>query len=98
MRWYWGSPIQEEESIGRSLSCPAYGTDLRSCRNRRFHLPGSPGDCGESRAETVHDTERSNFCGGFSLNPRFRSQAAGQAKAQNAAASAGSAFEKPFNG
>ncbi|MDR2485938.1 MAG: hypothetical protein LBD55_11170 [Treponema sp.] len=46
----------------------------------------------------MKDPEGSNFCGGFSLNPRFRSQAAGRVKAQNAAASAGSGFEKPFNG
>ncbi|MDR1948180.1 MAG: hypothetical protein LBQ38_02200 [Spirochaetaceae bacterium] len=82
--------------MGRSLRCTDCGKDLRVCRNCRFFLPGSRGDCGESHAEMVADKERGNFCDWFSLDPRFRSATAGEPKTRNAAASARSAFNDLF--
>jgi hypothetical protein len=96
MCWFCGSPISDEEPLGRSLRCTNCGKDLRVCRNCRFFLPGSRGDCGESRAEMVADKEGANFCDWFSLDPRFRSDTTGEKKARNAAASARSAFNALF--
>lgn len=97
MCWFCGSPITENEPLGRSFRCAQCGKDLRSCRNCRFCLPGIRADCGESHAEPVGDKERGNFCDWFSLDPRFRSAASGERKARDAAVSARSAFEDLFN-
>jgi hypothetical protein len=45
----------------------------------------------------TEDKERANFCDWFSLDPRFRSAAAGEKNARNAAASAKSAFDALFS-
>jgi hypothetical protein len=97
MCWFCGAPITDSEPIGRSLRCADCGKDLRSCRHCRFYLPGSRGDCRESRAEAVADKERGNFCDWFSLDPAFRSATAGERKARDAAASARSAFDGLFS-
>jgi hypothetical protein len=96
MCWYCGSPIQDEEPLGRSLRCPQCGKDLRVCRHCRFYLPGIRGDCGESHAEAVADKERGNFCDWFALDPRFRLSGPGERKARDRAASARSAFDDLF--
>lgn len=97
MCWYCGAPILDQEPLGRSLRCPDCGKDLRSCRNCQRFLPGGRADCAESQAESVADKELGNFCGWFSLNPRFRAPTAGEKKAQNAAVSAKAAFEGLFS-
>ncbi|MDR0553388.1 MAG: hypothetical protein LBG76_01125 [Treponema sp.] len=80
------------------MRCTECGKDLRSCRNCRFFLPGSRGDCAESRqAEAVAGKEQGNFCGWFSLNPRFRSPTEGERKAKDAAVSARAAFDGLFS-
>ncbi|GHV81493.1 hypothetical protein AGMMS49991_00510 [Spirochaetia bacterium] len=97
MCWFCGSPITDPEPLGRSLRCTGCGKDLRSCRNCRFYVPGSRGDCNESHAEMVADKERGNFCDWFSLNPKFREATAGEGKARGEAASARSAFDTLFS-
>ncbi|GHU69250.1 hypothetical protein FACS189450_01750 [Spirochaetia bacterium] len=96
MCWYCGSSVTIEEPLGRSLRCDECGKDLRSCRNCRFYLPGSRGDCGESSAEPPLEKETANFCDWFSLNPKYRSPTAGQKKDRSKAASAKSAFDDLF--
>jgi hypothetical protein len=78
MCWYCGEIIADPEPIGRSLRCNACGKDLRSCKNCRFFLPGSRGDCKESGAEPQSDKERANFCDWFSLDQKYRVKTAGQ--------------------
>ncbi|GHV94325.1 hypothetical protein AGMMS50293_06450 [Spirochaetia bacterium] len=85
-----------EEIIGRSSLCSGCGKDLRACKNCRFFLPGSRGDCSETNAEPVADKERANFCDWFSLDPKFRKSTTGQKNDQNKAASARSAFDDLF--
>jgi hypothetical protein len=53
-------------------------------------MPGSRGDCRETRAEAQGDKERSNFCDWFSLDQKYRSQSAGQPGEQEKAAGASS--------
>jgi len=96
MCWYCGSPVTDEEPFGRSLLCKDCGRDLRCCKNCRFFLPGSRGDCAETNAEPAADKERANFCDWFSLDPKFRGQSGGQAKERGKAASARSAFDNLF--
>jgi hypothetical protein len=96
MCWFCGSPITDADPIGRSLRCPECGKDLRSCRNCRFFLAGSRGDCKESQADIVADKERGNFCDWFSLDPKRRQKTAGEGKAGDAAVSAREAFNSLF--
>ena len=96
MCWHCGSPVAETEPFGRSLLCSVCGKDLRSCRNCKFYLAGARGDCSETSAEPVTDKERANFCGWFSLNPRFTTATEGERKSRDAAASAKSAFNDLF--
>jgi hypothetical protein len=95
MCWYCGSPVTDEEPIGRSLRCSACGKDLRVCKNCRFFLPGAQGDCRETSAEPQADKERGNFCDWFSLDEKFRSQSAGD-KEREKAASSRAAFDNLF--
>ena len=78
MCWHCGEIINDPEPIGRSLRCTHCGKDLRSCKNCRFFLPGSRGDCKESSAEPEADKERANFCDWFSLDQKYRAKTAGQ--------------------
>jgi predicted RNA-binding Zn-ribbon protein involved in translation (DUF1610 family) len=94
MCWYCGSPIADSEPLGRSLRCPQCGKDLRACRHCRRFLP--PGGCSESGAEVPAEKDRANFCGWFSLDPRFREASAGDAKQARAAAAAKLAFGNLF--
>jgi hypothetical protein len=96
MCWYCGSPIEDEEPLGRSLRCSACGKDLRVCRHCRFYLPGSRGDCSESSADAPGDKERANFCDWFSLDSRFRSNSAGEKEEQDRVVSARTAFDNLF--
>jgi len=96
MCWYCGSPVTDEEPIGRSARCPDCGKDMRSCKNCRFYLPGSQRDCRESSAEGQPDKERANFCDWFSLNEKFRSKSAGQSKESEKAAASKAAFDNLF--
>jgi len=82
MCWYCGSPIDDPEPIGRSLKCQKCGNDLRVCKNCRFYLPGTRGDCRETGAEPQSDKDRANFCDWFSLDAKYRVQSEGQ-KADN---------------
>ena len=93
MCWYCGSPITDPEPIGRSLSCPDCGKDLRACKNCR-HI--RPTGCAESQAEKPSDQDRSNFCDWFSLNPLYRKATEGQKKTIDKASDAKSAFEDLF--
>jgi hypothetical protein len=96
MCWYCGLPVTENEPLGRGMRCSC-GKDLRSCRHCRFYLPGARGSCSEPNAGDENDPERGNFCDWFSLNPKFRSQSAGEQKSRAAAGEAKSAFDNLFN-
>ena len=72
MCWKCGTAIQADNPIGRTLTCDACGTDIRSCRNCRFYSPGSYHDCAERVDTAVSDKERANFCEMFQLNPAYR--------------------------
>jgi hypothetical protein len=95
MCWYCGSPVTHAEPLGRSALCGC-GRDLRVCRNCRFYLSGSRGECSEPNADPPAEKERANFCDWFSLNPKFREAAAGQGKSRADAAAAVSAFNDLF--
>jgi len=95
MCWYCGSPVTDEEPIGRSLRCQNCGKDLRSCKNCRFFLPGARGGCKESGAEWQPDKERANFCDWFSLDKKFRSQS-GQTQEREKADASRAAFDNLF--
>ncbi|WP_461247218.1 hypothetical protein [Treponema sp. R6D11] len=97
MCWYCGEIIADPEPIGRSLRCETCGKDLRSCKNCRFFLPGSSGDCKESSAEPQADKERANFCDWFSLDQKYRSKTAGQNATKVAAAKAADANKTAFD-
>ncbi|GHT82147.1 hypothetical protein FACS1894137_00510 [Spirochaetia bacterium] len=79
------------------MRCPECGKDLRVCRHCRFYLPGSRGDCAESKAEPPAEKDRGNFCDWFSLNSRFREESAGEKSARDKAVSAKSAFDNLFS-
>jgi len=96
MCWYCGSPVTDAEPIGRSLRCQDCGKDLRSCKNCRFFLPGSRGDCRESGAQAQPDKERANFCDWFSLDNKFRTQSEGQKKEKENADASRAAFDNLF--
>jgi hypothetical protein len=96
MCWYCGTPVKDEEPLGRSLRCTGCGKDLRVCRNCSFYLPGARKDCRESRAEVPADRERANFCDWFRLDPKFRVPAPGEEGARSRAAAAKSAFDNLF--
>ena len=95
MCWYCGSPVKYDEPIGRSLTCPDCGKDLRSCGNCRFYLPKEKG-CAESQGENPADKERANFCDWFGVNPKFREASMGEKKDQDSAEAAKAAFDKLF--
>jgi hypothetical protein len=97
MCWYCGSPITEQEPLGRSLSCAVCGKDLRSCRNCRFFLSGARGDCSETNAQPAADKERANFCDWFSLNQKYRGETAGHKKDMEKTQAAKTAFDNLFN-
>ncbi|MDR0300785.1 MAG: hypothetical protein LBI04_00535 [Treponema sp.] len=97
MCWYCGSPITDEEPIGRSLRCNNCGKDLRACKNCRFYLSGARGDCRESSAEPQADKERANFCDWFSLDKKYRLQSAGQLDQQKKSNASRAAFDNLFN-
>jgi hypothetical protein len=97
MCWYCGSPVTASQPIGRSARCSDCGKDLRSCKNCRFFLPGSRGDCRESSAEPNPDKERANFCDWFSLDEKYLSQSAGQSNERKKAEASRAAFDNLFN-
>jgi hypothetical protein len=96
MCWYCGKPITDPDPIGRSIRCLSCGKDLRSCKNCRFFLPGTRGDCRETNAEGQPDKERGNFCDWFSLDEKFRSPGAGQSNEQKKAEDSRAAFDNLF--
>ena len=96
MCWYCGSPVTDQ-IIGRSLRCQDCGKDLRSCKNCRFFLPGSRGDCRETSAEKQPDKERANFCDWFSLDEKYRGKTAGQTNDKEKAEASKKAFDNLFN-
>jgi len=96
MCWYCGDSITDPEPIGRSLRCQKCGKDLRSCKNCRFFLPGTRGDCRETSAEPQSDKERANFCDWFSLDAKFKNQSAAAKEKENAASSK-AAFDNLFS-
>jgi len=79
------------------MRCQNCGKDLRSCKNCRFFLSGARGDCRETSAEPQADKERANFCDWFSVDEKFRSESAGQAKDREKAGGARAAFDDLFN-
>jgi hypothetical protein len=78
------------------MRCQNCGKDLRACKNCKFFLPGSRGDCHETSAEPVADKERANFCDWFSLDAKFRAQSAGQEAERQKAGSSRTAFDNLF--
>lgn len=88
--------MTDPEPLGRSLRCPQCGRDLRSCKNCKFYLSGSRGDCSEAQGEHPADKERGNFCDWFSLNPLFKVPSGGQKSAQASEAKARSDFDALF--
>jgi hypothetical protein len=96
MCWYCGIPVVDIEPFGRSLQCLSCGKDLRSCKNCRFYLTGSRGDCRETSAEPVSDKERANFCDWFSLDEKFRKKSAGQLNEREKADQSRAAFDSLF--
>jgi len=96
MCWYCGSPITEPQPIGRSQRCLDCGKDLRSCKNCKFFLPGSRGDCKETNSEPQHDKERANFCDWFSLDEKYKKQTSGHKNEIDKAASSRAAFDNLF--
>jgi len=96
MCWYCGSPVADPEPIGRSARCNDCGKDLRSCKNCRFFLPGSRGDCRENSAEPQQDKERANFCDWFSLDNKYRSQSTGRPNEIKKAEASKAAFDNLF--
>ncbi|MCL2209984.1 MAG: hypothetical protein FWC19_01205 [Treponema sp.] len=96
MCWYCGSPITNEQPIGRSACCPDCRKDLRSCRNCRFYLPGSGGGCRESSAEAQPDRERANFCDWFFLDEKYRRQSGRQQGDMEKAKVSRAAFDDLF--
>jgi len=97
MCWYCGEAITDPEPIGRSLRCVTCGKDLRSCKNCRFFLPGSRGDCRETSAEPQSDKERANFCDWFSLDQKYRVQSPGQKNEKSGASKSAEAGRAAFN-
>jgi len=101
MCWYCGSPITDAQPIGRSHRCQDCGKDLRACKNCRFFLPGSRGDCRETSAEPQSDKERANFCDWFSLDEKYKNQStelkSGQQKEKEKAVASRAAFDNLFN-
>ncbi|MCL1992559.1 MAG: hypothetical protein FWG66_06410 [Spirochaetes bacterium] len=89
-------PVTAEGIIGRSLLCKNCGKDLRVCKNCRFFLPGSRGDCSETNAEPVPDKERANFCDWFSLEKKQRGKNGERETAASKAADAKTAFDDLF--
>jgi hypothetical protein len=65
-----GEAIAAVERVGRRDICPQCGSDLRCCRNCRFHDPQAPNQCREPQAERQADVERGNFCEWFALADR----------------------------
>jgi hypothetical protein len=96
MCWYCGDAINDPEPIGRSLRCNNCGKDLRSCKNCRFFLTGSRGDCRETSAEPQSDKERANFCDWFSLDAKYRVQSSGQKNEKEKADASRTAFDNLF--
>jgi predicted RNA-binding Zn-ribbon protein involved in translation (DUF1610 family) len=98
MCWYCGSPITDLELIGMSTRCPDCGKALRACKNCRFFLPGSRGDCRETSAEPQSDKERANFCDWFSVDEKLRSQNDGilKTKIQEKSEASRAAFDNLF--
>ncbi|MDR1839211.1 MAG: hypothetical protein LBQ93_06475 [Treponema sp.] len=97
MCWYCGSPVTDSQPIGRSARCSDCGKDLRSCKNCRFFLPGTRGDCRESSAEPNPDKERANFCDWFSLDEKYLSQSADQSNERKKAEASRAAFDNLFS-
>jgi len=95
MCWYCGSPVTDEEPIGRSLRCKECGKDLRACKNCRFFL--ADGSCRESGAEPQPDKERANFCDWFSLDKKYRIKTTGQPDQQKKSEASRAAFDSLFN-
>jgi len=96
MCWYCGSPITDPEPIGRSLRCQDCGKDLRACKNCRFFLSGTQGDCREANAQPQSEKDRANFCDWFSLDQKFRTQTCGQTKEKEQANASRTAFDNLF--
>jgi hypothetical protein len=96
MCWFCGSPVVAEEPIGRSFRCEDCGKDLRVCKNCRFYLPGSRGDCSESAADAPAEKDRANFCDWFSLDSKYRRATAGQRGERDKARAAKTAFDELF--
>ncbi|MCL2759530.1 MAG: hypothetical protein FWD22_04900 [Treponema sp.] len=96
MCWYCGGPITDPHPIGRSLRCQTCGKDLRSCKNCRFFLAGTRGDCRETSAEPQADKERANFCDWFSLDEKYRSQSSGKKNEKEKSDASRTAFDNLF--
>jgi hypothetical protein len=88
--------VTAEEPVGRSFLCEDCGKDLRVCKNCRFYLPGSRGDCSESSADPPAEKDRANFCDWFSLNPAYRKASAGRREERDGARAAKAAFDELF--
>lgn len=68
--WRCGRAIEARAGVGRRDACLSCGSDLRCCRNCRFHDPTMNNQCREPQAERQVDKERGNFCDWFALGGR----------------------------
>ncbi len=56
-----------EPPIGRQEQCPKCHSDVHSCLNCQYFDKNSHHECRESQAEWVHEKDKSNFCGYFTV-------------------------------
>lgn len=94
MCWKCGKNI-ELKNIAFKDECSFCHTDLHSCKNCIFYLPGAHYDCHESVEEFVSDKESSNFCDYFKVKNDFSDLK--NDSVQNKSAAAKKAFDALFS-
>ena len=82
--------------VYRTTQCVQCGSDLKTCRNCLYFLPGAPNDCRESSAEPVSEKNKANFCGWFSPAEDAGAGPAAGSDAEDAADAARAAFRNLF--
>lgn len=85
------------EFIGRTDECPTCHTDLHSCKNCSFYLPGSHFDCKENIDEKVSDKEKANFCDFFRILRDFDNRSDEIKLAEEKKSVAKASFDALFN-
>lgn len=68
--WGCGARIEDEPMpLSTYAACPQCRAQLHTCRMCRNWNPRLHSDCDETRAESVSDREKANFCDWFVLQP-----------------------------